>query len=528
MRRLAIFLVAVLTGFSTNSARAAEPVFTNKPRFRIPFKFDAAEMQKLQPREVQLHVSNDRGLRWQQLQSANPTAGKFDFEAPSDGEYWFGVKTLDSQNRLFPRDNTEPGLKVIVDTTQPNLELRLREVERGKVQLTWYADDTHLDPTTLRLEYMQTGANNWQQVSIVPQASGQTTWSVPRGGFVAVRGTVGDSAQNIGKSETQINVGAASSGDPDSDEGPEEYREPVANSKPANDPFAPIPGFDANSQTPAGPQQPGVPRVSSKPNMAQPTAPRPGMRTDGKYISDAPETRPNVLQPRRAPGAAAPQAAAPQVPAAVQHFVNNRSFQVGYRIDGADTNSVAAVELYVTRDDGAQWDRYGDDEDRTSPFPVSVPEDGIYGFRLRVRSATGPSSEPPKPGDKPLIVVTVDQTPPVAQLLPVQAGTTQNDLLIRWDVRDAHLGPTPISISVAATPAGPWKPIGGWQPNSGQFVWTPEPGMPQTTYLRLTAKDAAGNVTEIAPREAVMLSNTPRLPVRIIGVDPRSNSTSKQ
>src|SRR5690242_6799704 len=97
-RSAALFLAMLAAGHFVTPASAAEPVFTNRPRFRIPFRFDAAEMQRLRPREVQLHVSNDRGVRWQHLLSADPGAGKFDFEATADGEYWFTVKTLDGQN----------------------------------------------------------------------------------------------------------------------------------------------------------------------------------------------------------------------------------------------------------------------------------------------------------------------------------------------------------------------------------------------------------------------------------------------
>ncbi|MGE3317211.1 MAG: hypothetical protein AB7O26_19000, partial [Planctomycetaceae bacterium] len=493
---------------------------------------DAAEMQQLRPREVQLHVSNDRGVRWQHLLSADPGAGKFDFEAPNDGEYWFAVKTLDGQNRLFPRENTEPGLKVIIDTTRPTLELRLREIERGKVQLTWYADDAHLDPTTLRLEYMQPGSNSWQQVSIVPQASGQTAWSVPRGGFVAVRGTVGDSAQNIVQSESQVNVNNSISGAPSSDdeEGPEEYREPVADSKRENEPFGPLPGFEQTAPDPHRQRDSGSPAVSANPNGTPRAAStqRPSAGTGGKFISDLPESRPQVLQQRR-PNTAGESQPGHAPSSLSRHFVNNRSFQVGYRIDGAELSTIAAVELYITENDGREWFRYGEDGDRQSPFPVQVLKDGVYGFRLRVRSAIGPSVDPPKPGEKPTIVVTVDQTPPVAQLLPVQPapGAAQSEMVIRWDVRDEHLGPTPIALSIAASPAGPWMQLGGWQPNSGQYLWKPEPGVPATAFVRLTAKDAAGNVTEIAGREAVVVSHG-RPSVRIIGVEPRSGAATKQ
>ena len=47
----------------------AAPVYTNKPRFRIPFRYDAAEMQSLGAKEIRLFVSRDRGANWQQVQA---------------------------------------------------------------------------------------------------------------------------------------------------------------------------------------------------------------------------------------------------------------------------------------------------------------------------------------------------------------------------------------------------------------------------------------------------------------------------
>ena len=50
----------------------ANPVFTNKVRFRIPFRSDAAEMQRLDAREVQLYVSTDQGTRWRMVDKVEP------------------------------------------------------------------------------------------------------------------------------------------------------------------------------------------------------------------------------------------------------------------------------------------------------------------------------------------------------------------------------------------------------------------------------------------------------------------------
>ena len=84
------------------AAPLPKPIATNKTRFRIPFKFDAAALQRMNARELQLHVSSDRGLTWELAQTLTPDGGKFEYQAPNDGEFWFAVKTLDGRNQLHP------------------------------------------------------------------------------------------------------------------------------------------------------------------------------------------------------------------------------------------------------------------------------------------------------------------------------------------------------------------------------------------------------------------------------------------
>ena len=40
------------------AAPLPKPIATNKTRFRIPFKFDSAALQRMNARELQLHVSS--------------------------------------------------------------------------------------------------------------------------------------------------------------------------------------------------------------------------------------------------------------------------------------------------------------------------------------------------------------------------------------------------------------------------------------------------------------------------------------
>ena len=195
-------------------AQQSNAICTNQPGFRIPYRFDQAEMRRLRAKEIRLFLSRNNGFDWQHVQTVAPEAGRFDFKAQTDGEYWFAVRTLDGTNQLHPDANVvEPGLVVIVDRTAPDLQLLLQQSEAGKVQLSWSVSDANLDLSKLSLEFSQAGSN-WQPVSVKAQAAGQTSWTVPNGGQVSVRGSVTDRAGNVGSAQTSIVVQANDPGGP--------------------------------------------------------------------------------------------------------------------------------------------------------------------------------------------------------------------------------------------------------------------------------------------------------------------------
>ncbi|MFO0917325.1 MAG: hypothetical protein U0872_03300 [Planctomycetaceae bacterium] len=134
------------------------PVLTNKSRFRIPFKFNAEALQRMNARELRLYVSSDQEQTWELAQSISPQAGKFEFQAPGDGEYRFCVKTLDARNQLHPASDVyETGLTVVVDMATPTLDLTVQQIAPGRVEMSWQALDANLDIATLRLEYARQG-----------------------------------------------------------------------------------------------------------------------------------------------------------------------------------------------------------------------------------------------------------------------------------------------------------------------------------------------------------------------------------
>ena len=507
-------ILAILAALAvTPAARAAsaptEPVYTNKPRFRIPYRYDPLEMQKLAAREIRLYTSADRGQQWQLAQAVDPRNRKFEFEAAGEGEYWFAVRTVDAQNQLHPPgDVVEPGLIVVVDTTSPTFELALSQPNASHVELTWDAHDTNLDLSTLRLEYIQTGASEWQSVDAAPQVSGRTSWPAPQGGVVAVRGTVSDLAGNSQAAQAQVQIAAPTPGAP---------RPPVP------DMSGPIAAGQRNDLAVTGPASPQIPIAGSSVHAVPPMpAEQRTVAVPLTNVSNQAANRPEILQDRY-PQPTQPQPAQPQPIQgdATNQVVNARHFQVGYQVDEVGPSGVKSVELYITEDGGRQWFKYGNDSDVTSPFPVEVPRDGLYGFAIRVRSGVGLVADPPYPGERPSVNVLVDTTPPAISLMPHQQGhgPMLNKVTIRWRMTDQNPGQQPILLSFAGDASGPWTPIGSWQADTGSFAWTIGAGVPSRLFIRVTARDAAGNITHMDTPEPILIDLT-RPTARIVNIEP--------
>lgn len=479
IRWTALYLLPLASAFGTQLAAASDVVFTKQPRFRIPYHSEPAELQRLGAREIQLYVSTDRGLTWKLAQAVPPTAGRFGYEAPSDGEYWFAVRTLDGLGRLHPQaGEITPGLKVAVDSRPPDLELTL-DRSGDQVRLAWRASDVNLDTASLKLEYRQSGATDWQPLQVSTQAAGQTSWAAPATGVVSVRGAVTDYAGNSGSDDTELEIGAG--GYAPLPENPA-LEGPIAerSTKPAIVPFHMASNHSESSPDQLASSVVATPVVQRRQPVEASTNP-----------------------------VAAPKPASPANPR--KEIVNTRAFNVGYQVDDVGPSGLGAVEFFITEDGGQKWFRYGADSDLKSPFRIDVPAEGTYGFKVRALSGVGLAAEPPKAGEQPAVTVVVDQTPPVATIqAPIQSpGETSPVLQIRWKVQDANpLTAKSIDLEHGPSPDGPWTPIAKGIDDQGGFDWTAKSIPAAKLFLKLTARDAAGNAGHAVTSQPVTVDNT--------------------
>lgn len=531
---------------SDTVASLPEPIYTSRPAFRIPYQYDPQEIARLGAQEVRLYVSRDRGQQWQAVQKVNPQAGRFDFKAPGDGEYWFAVQTVAQNGQLHPGGAVfQPGLIVVVDTTKPSLQIDLKQAEPGRIALQWSISDTSVDASSILFEFTQTGMTEWQQIPVKPSTVGQTSWAIPSGGLVAVRGRVRDSAGNETQSQYQVNISPVQGPASVPAFGPD-FNAPIASGSnplltaipepgqsgaPATGPQAlnpqpnsvaqnsatnslldaltgrPSPGYasgsvfsssgGSSSQQPAGNPQSG----------AYVGAGQGGIPSSDQYPSNAQSWQQRSVSSIPGTGNTS-QIPAYEVPHPAGHrVVKSRQFNIDYRIDDIGPSGVSTIELFVSQNNGDKWYRYGVDEDHRSPFEVEVPSDGVYGFVMRVVSGAGLTDPAPQPGERPEISIVVDSSPPVVNLFPLQQGqgADANRILITWKATDQKLADRPIALSYAANPDGPWQQISDWLPNTGQYIWNVGQGIPPRLYVRVVARDAAGNLARVDTPQPVLV-----------------------
>jgi len=201
-----LLLVGLLFGSGPGWSQLPEPFYVAQPAFRIPFQIDESEQSRL--REVQLLVSLDQGQSWQQVARAGPQDHYFAYRAAGDGTYWFVVRTVDSEGRMYPAslEGARPGLVVIVDSVAPRVSLQALPPRGSEVGVSWEVQDEYLDLSTLELEWRAAGGD-WQPLAVDRLARGSKYWTPTARGPVEVRLRVRDRAGNAGQASAVLPTG---------------------------------------------------------------------------------------------------------------------------------------------------------------------------------------------------------------------------------------------------------------------------------------------------------------------------------
>jgi hypothetical protein len=209
---------AVAQQSAKNDITATEPapragqrpqtVVTRLAAFSIPY--NSAQAKAEGAVAVQLLVSIDQGAKWHLYATQRADVDQFMFRAARDGEYWFASRLVRDGNRVSA-DPATPELRVIVDTSQPDVSLKASVSTSGKVTAKWQVADANPQPRSVVLEYRGVNQRTWRAVDISAvvdsDGSGEMEFmpeaTSPR---VDVRLRAADKAGNVASSERQLLV----------------------------------------------------------------------------------------------------------------------------------------------------------------------------------------------------------------------------------------------------------------------------------------------------------------------------------
>ncbi|MDW8241713.1 MAG: hypothetical protein RMJ88_00710 [Thermogemmata sp.] len=335
------------------------------------------------------------------------------------------------------------------------------------------------------------------------------------------------------------------------DQGPFPPPAPLAPAGPISPAVGPLPPAGPPAVPPAaaggptsgapatGPVPPAVPPPSSLP------AATPASTTAGTTASSVTERPLPTIEPRSTSAPAAPSPAAmpvwssnsggtagPHVEESRATVINYLAFDLAYEVEARGPSGLSRLDLWVTRDDGRTWMKWSQHDPRGSTIRVNLHQpsnpqlEGSYGFRIVPISGAGLSEREPVSGDAPELRVIVDVTPPQVEIYPPVGDPQQpHTLLLQWKATDKHWGAHPILLEWSDKPNGPWQPVvsstsevqpaaaaspasvatGRWLPNTGSYAWRVPAGLPPRVYLKVTARDAAGNVREVVTRDPILV-----------------------
>ncbi|MEM6687987.1 MAG: hypothetical protein AAF664_01080 [Planctomycetota bacterium] len=482
------------------------------------------------------------------------TPTEFRFDAPADGLYWFSTWISDGIDTRPDPSGLKPELVIQVDTTAPKIEImadsdgdgrirgetKIEDQTTSKVQVRYITESMESWKSIDDGEVRKIGTNHygfafepaddWKQLSVqiiaVDEAGNQhfTDKGVirPR---VANRSPDRFADARFNATGNAALPQFAMPGPTGLDLPPDDGASVESLPTPA-DPFESVPTPSGTSirqdlslpslveqreererrQRAALEKQRSLPLKNAIKSMNEPSLLPPGLenapediatpnpRLNEKNVKPAgPQARPNQTERLLA----LRPTLQTQVP--IRYSASNR-FSLDYVLEAVGARGVNAVELYGSLNEGRSWKLWGQDPDLKSPFDIEVREEGVFGYRIVVASNSGLASPRPIAGQRADIIVVVDQTKPELRITEAQygRGDATGALVIDYVCQDPNLTERPISLAYAENQDGDWITIAGGLRNTGRYVWPADPNLPRAFYLRIDAKDAAGNVaTEI-------------------------------
>jgi len=469
----------------------------NQAKMEIPIRYDPAKKAGI--REMLLMVSRNQGESYEQYATGSPDRDTmFMFSAPNDGIYWFHMVIVDKQGKRDPADPTKaptPPMKVLIDTKSPMITIKTFERIGDEAQVSWDIQEANPDWSRFQLE-SRTGEGNWQTVEAKGTPYGSARFRIGQSGPVTVRLTAHDAAGNRAEATRDMAPPANVASAPLIKD-----TQSMRMGLPAD---VPPPSFGNDNATIAP-----LPPVDPPLMMTRPTE-RP---TPPPAVEPIRQDTPLAVSPYSTHTPSGVLLPAPQI-------INVSRFDLAYDVDQKGPSGISKAEVWVTRDDGKNWNKWSVTEKTESPVTVDLatrnnPQiEGVYGMKIILLSGAGLSKGPPINGDAPDMRVDLDLTPPVVKIYEPLPDPNQKDtMILRWQAVDRNIAADPITLEWSEAQDGPWSPIVGLDgntplgqstpatakrlPNSGQYSWRLPNNFPtHRVYLRVMARDVAGNVAE--------------------------------
>jgi hypothetical protein len=460
-------------------AQAPKVHYTAKTSFRMPVQIK--DDVRAQLKEVCLFVKAGNA-DWVRQVTAPPTVNFFNYRVPHDGEYCFSVATIDKNGTMTPPDvsKEEPGLRVVVDTQAPVVELKTMAAPDGEICVMCNLQDEHPDHQSIKILYR--GANNTEGV-LEAHRAGAGLFRVP---FADLWGsTVRVMAQDCAGNKVMrdlrmplMNPTAV----------PAVSHQEVTQTGGSPYPAFPAPAKEAivTVDPPPAPPAPlqSAPQVPS-PQLPGPSAVHQPEPAKLPFRTEAPMTE---IQPQKYVAPTAVSAAEGR------QLLNSTHASLDYRIDKVGPSGIGKVEVWMTSDSGKNWQRLCEDVDRHSPAEIDLPGEGVYGIRLVVTNGNGFGGSPPKPGDTPTSWFEIDTTAPFVQMRDVDPVTDGGSLQIRWSASDKNLGANPVNLYYRTQQDAPWEVMAKELQNSGSYRWAFPHGRGSQFFVGIEVIDRAGNV----------------------------------
>lgn len=173
-------------------------------------------------------------------------------------------------------------------------------------------------------------------------------------------------------------------------------------------------------------------------------------------------------------------------------YISSRTVCIPVRAYTKNREQTAELILLASDNQGESYKQVSRIHPDAKQFIFNAPHDGMYWFIVQVVDRQGRCVPRDPFRTKPSMRVCVDTELPVIEL---QVASDQKMVHLAWAVKDANLEEKPVRmLEWSEERNGPWSPIAaGPFPKTGHFTWNVPDKTPSDCYLRVSARDKAGN-----------------------------------